>query len=165
MNRTCIIVADVKIARFYGIEAVESPRVKMKLVERTVLANPNSDLKILGESMSGRVHTETNTNRQAGPMHPMVAQRERHRGEFDRRFVHEISRQAGEITGGWKQGTVVLVAGPRLLGLMREPLRNALHQGIELKELAKDYAHLPASELHDHLAQSRLIPARSGGSQ
>lgn len=165
MNRTCIIVADAKIARFFGIEAVESPRVNMKLVERTVLANPNSDLKILGESMSGRVHTETNTNRQAGPMHPMVAQRERHRGEFDRRFVHEITRQTGEITGGWKQGTVVLVAGPRLLGLMRESLRNALHQGIELKELAKDYAQLTPSELQKHLDLKRLVPARRGGIQ
>jgi len=165
MNRTCIVVADARLARFYGIEAVESPRVKMKLVERTVLANPNSDLKILGESMSGRVHTETNTNRQAGPMHPMVAQRERHRGEFDRRFVHEISRQAGEITKGWKDGTVVLVAEPRLLGLLREPLRKALHQGVELKELAKDYTHLTSAELYERLTLNSLMPARRGGVQ
>ena len=162
MNRTCIIVADAKIARFYGVEETESPRVKMKLVERTVLANPNSDLKTLGRSVTGRPRTETNTNRQAGPMHPMVAQRERHRGEFDRRFVREIARQAGGITKGWKDGTVVLVADPRLLGLMREPLRKAMNPGIVLKELAKDYAHLTASELHDHLALSGVLPARHG---
>jgi len=156
------VVADARLARFYGVEAVESPRLKMKLVERTVLANPNSDLKILGESMTGRVHTETNTDRQAGPMHPMGAQRERHRGEFDRRFVHEISRQAGEITKDWKDGTIVLVAEPRLLGLMREPLRKALHQGIELKELAKDYTHLSAAELHDHLVVSGIVAGRHG---
>ena len=156
------MVADARLARFYGVEAVESPRLKMKLVERTVLANPNSDLKILGESMTGRVHTETNTDRQAGPMHPMGAQRERHRGEFDRRFVHEISRQAGEITKDWKDGTIVLVAEPRLLGLMREPLRKALHQGIELKELAKDYTHLSAAELHDHLVVSGIVAGRHG---
>ncbi len=157
MNRTCIVVADTTLARFYGVEAVESPRLNMKLVERTALTNPNSDLKKLGESTTGRVHTETNTNRQSGPMHPMGAQRERHRDEFDRRFVQEISRQAADVTKGWKEGTVVLVAEPRLLGLMREPLRKAVHQGIELKELAKDYAQFTISELRDQLALSGII--------
>lgn len=158
MNRTCIVVADTRLARFYGVEAVESPRLNLKLVERTALTNPNSDLRKLGESTTGRVRTETNTNRQAGPMHPMGAQRERHRDEFNRRFVQEISRQAGEITKDWKEGTVVLVAEPRLLGLMREPLRTAVHRGIELKELAKDYAQLSASELSDQLASNGIIP-------
>lgn len=152
------MVADAKGARFFGIEAVDMPRAKTKLVERAALPNPNFDLKALGEGTTGRVHTETNTNRQAGPMHPMGAQRERHRGELNRRFVKEISRQAGQITGGWKDGTVVLVAEPGLLGLLREPLREALHQGIVLKELAKDYAQFSPSELHDHLTQNRVIP-------
>lgn len=160
MNRTCIVVADAKLARFYGVEAVESPHLRTKLVELTVLANPNSDLKTLGESVTGRPRTETNTNREAGPVHPIGAQRERHRDEFDRRFVREIARQAGGITKGWKDGAVVLVADPRLLGLMREPLRKALSRGIELKELAKDYAHLTASELHDHLSLNSIVPVR-----
>lgn len=159
MNRTCIVVADARQARFYSVEDVESPRLKMKLVERTVLPNPNSDLKVLGEGMSGRVHTETNTNRQAGPMHPMGAQRERHRLELDRRFGQEIARETAAVTKEWKDGTVVLVAEPRMLGLLREPLRTALRQGIELKELAKDYTNLPAAELHEHLALNGLVQA------
>jgi protein required for attachment to host cells len=153
------VVADSKLARFFGVEAVDSPHVKTKLVERAVLPNPNSDLKTLGESASGRVHTETNTNRQAGPVHPMGAQRERHRDEFNRRFVQEISRQTSGITKGWKDGTVVLVAEPRLLGLLRGPLHDALRPGIELKELAKDYAQLSPSDLQEHLALNRLITA------
>ena len=56
----------------------------------------------------------------------------------------------------------MLVAEPRLLGLVREPLRKALHQGIELKELAKDYAQLTSSELRDHLVLASLVPARRG---
>ena len=165
MNRTCIIVADIKLARFYGIEAVESPRVKMKLVERTSLSSSSSDLKALGTSVSGRPHTETNTNRGSGPVHPMGAQRDRHRVELERRFGHEIASQAAEVTKAWNKGTIVLVAEPRLLGLMREPLRKALHQGIELKELAKDYAQLTASELRDQLDLTGLVPARRGGLQ
>ena len=70
MNRTCIVVADAGLARFYDIEEVESPRLKMKLVERAVLTN-ETDLKVLGQSVTGRVRTETNTDRGSGPVHPM----------------------------------------------------------------------------------------------
>jgi protein required for attachment to host cells len=157
VNKTCIVVADAGLARFYGVEEVDSPRVKTKLVERVVLNNP--DLRTLGTSVTGRPRTETNTNREAGPVHPMGAQRERHRVELERRFGQEIVRQVGEITKSWNEGVVVLVAEPQLLGLMRESLRKALHQGIELKELAKDYTSLPAHELHERLALSRFMPA------
>lgn len=164
MIKTCIVAADGGIARFYGIEEVESPRVKLVLVERTVL-NHETDLKVLGTSATGKVHTETNTNRGSGPVHPMGAQRERHRGELERRFGVEIVRQAAALTKGWDQGIVVLVAEPQLLGLMREPMRKALHRGIELKELAKDYTHLTATELLGHLALHNLVPEARRASQ
>lgn len=160
MIRTCIVVADAGLARFYGVEEVDSPRVKLKLVERTVLTNP--DLKSLGKSVTGRPRTETNTNREAGPVHPMGAQRERHRVELERRFGAELVRQTGDVTKGWKQGVVILVAAPQLLGLIRESMRKSLHPGIELKELAKDYAHLSAAELHEHLALNRIISDGAG---
>jgi len=164
VNRTCIVVADSRTARFYGVEESDAPRAKAKLVERAMLGN-ETDLRALGERASGKARTETNSNRGAGPVHPIEAQRERHRVELDRRFGREIARQAGEIAAAWKQGTVVLVAEPRLLGLVRELLRDALHRGIELKELAKDYANLAPSELHEHLARSRLIPGPRGNGQ
>jgi hypothetical protein len=50
-----------------------------------------------------------------------------------------------------------------MLGLLREPLRKELRPGVDLKELAKDYSHLSASELRDHLALNRLLPARPAG--
>lgn len=164
MNRTCIIVADGGVSRFLGVEELESPRVRLALVERTVLKN-NTDLKSRGESVTGKVRTETNSDRGSGPVHPMGAQRERHRGELDRRFAMEITRQAADLTQGWEQGTVVLVAEPQLLGLMREALRKALHRGIELKELAKDYTHLTPPELLEHLALNKLIPAHRRAAQ
>ena len=156
VTNTCIVVADARIARFYGVEAADAPRLKTRLVERAVLTG-SPGLKELGQSTTGRVRTETNTDRGAGPVHPIGAQRERHHVELDRRFGREIARQAGEITAAWKAGTVVLVAEPRLLGLMRELLREALPRAIELKELAKDYANFPVSELHEHLVRSQLI--------
>jgi len=165
MNRTCIVVADIRLARVYCTEAVDSPRVKMKLVEQASLSNPGANLKALGRSTSGRTRTETNTNREAGPMHPIGAQRERHRLELDRRFCQEIARETAAVTKEWNGGAVVLVAEPRQLGLMREPLRHVLHQGIELKELAKDLTNLTPAELCKRLTLGSLLPARRGGVQ
>ena len=159
MSRMCIVVADAGVARFFDVEAGESPRVKVRLIERAVLTN-DTDLRSRGESVTGKVRTETNSDRGSGPVHPVVAQRQRHRVELERRFGVEIARQAGELTKDWKEGTVVFVAEPRFLGLARELMRKALHRRIELKELAKDYAHLTAAELHDHLAVNRFLPAR-----
>ena len=151
MSRTCIIVVDSRRARVFDVQPVDAPRVKTALVEHAVLENP--DLRELGTSVTGRPRTETNTNRQAGPVHPMGAQRERHRLALERRYAGDIARKAGEITKGWKSGTVVLVAEPRLLGLVRETLRKALGSGVELKELAKDYTGFTAAEIRD------LLPA------
>jgi protein required for attachment to host cells len=158
MNRTCIIVADARHARFFSVEASDTPRHGMKLVEQRTLSNP--DPSDLGSSVTGRPRTETNTNRQAGPVHPMDAQRQRHGLELERAFGREIARHAGELTAKWKDGTVVLIAEPRLLGLSRESLRDALHPTVELKEVAKNYASLSASELRDQLDLTSILFAR-----
>ena len=103
------------------------------------------------------------TNRQAGDVHPVAARREHHRLELERRFAREIAQHAANLTRSWNGGTVVLVAEPRMLGLVREPLHRALRPGIELKELAKDYSHFTAAELRDHLVLNRLIPEHLPG--
>jgi protein required for attachment to host cells len=159
MNRTCIVVADGGVARFYEVETVESPRAKAVLRERSVLRG-NADLKAPGASATGRARAETNTSRGTGTVHPVEAQRERHRVELESRFAEEIVRRTGELVQGWLDGVAVLVAEPQLLGLVRGPLRKALPRGVELKELAKDYAHLDPSQLHDHLARNGLVPVR-----
>ena len=160
MNRTCIVVADAQHARFFAVEASDAPRDRMKLVERLSLANPAMEAARRGGA--GSVKTERVSNRQAGDVHPIEPRRQQHRLELERRFGREISRQAAEITRTWDDGTVVLAADPRLLGLMREEMRGALKPVIELKELAKDYVRLTPEELHDHLALNHLVPARHG---
>jgi len=159
LNRTCILVADAGTARLFDVEEVDSPRARLALVERTALTG-NLNLRSRGESVTGKVRTETNSDRGSGPVHPIAEQRERHRGELERRFGQEIIRQTAELTQDWERGVVVLVAEPQLLGLIREPLRKALHRGIDLKELARDYVHLTAPELYDRLASNGIVPAR-----
>jgi protein required for attachment to host cells len=150
VDKTCIVVADSKHARFFLAGASDTPRRPLKLVEGAALFNP--DIEAVRRNGAGRVKTERVSNRQAGPVHPIGAHRERHRLELERRFGREIASQAARITGAWTSGAVLLIAAPRLLGLVRETLRDALHPGIELKELAKDYTALSETELGDHLA-------------
>ena len=149
MNRLCVVVADRGGARFFEAQPVDAPRVKTTLVERAVLDNPG--LRELGASVTGRARTETNTSRQAGPVHPIGAQRERHRLEHERQLGRKIVRQVQKLTRGWTSGAVMLIAGPRLLGLTREALREALPAGIVLKELERDYVGLSAAEIRDRV--------------
>ena len=149
MHSTCVVVADAARARFLLVEESNTPRVPFRLVERDALENP--DLRERGWAVTGRVRTETNTNREGGPKHPIGAQRERHRLELERRFSREIVRKIGAITRGWPAGTVIFVAAPQFLGLVRGHLRDELAPGVQLKEVARDYTALPADEIRDRL--------------
>src|SRR3970040_2099385 len=117
MDNTCVVVAGSGRARIFLLEESHAPRAPIRLIERGTLAN--ASLRSRGRSVTGRVRAENNTNREAGPMHPMGAQRERHRIELERRFSVEIARKAAALARNWSTGSVVLVANPRLLGLLR----------------------------------------------
>jgi protein required for attachment to host cells len=161
MDNICVVVADARRARLFTLQARAAPRAPFRLAERGTLSNMS--LRARGRSVTGRVRTETNTNRQAGPMHPIGAQRERHRIELERRFAAEVARRAAVLARNWASGSVVLVAEPRMLGFLRGAVRIVLKPAIPVKELAKDYARLTASRLLDHLAADGIVPARGGG--
>ena len=161
MDNICVVVADARRARFFVLRESDAPRAPFRLAERGTLSNMS--LRARGRSVTGRVRTETNTNREAGPIHPIGAQRERHRIELERRFSVEVAAKAAAVAKTWLTGSVVLVADPRMLGFLREAVRGALKPGIRVKELAKDYARLTASRLRDHLAGDGIVPGRGGG--
>jgi protein required for attachment to host cells len=161
MNDLCIVVADGARARLYFVES-DGPRKGGRLVEQAALTQP--DLRALGTSVTGRVRTETNTNRQAGPVHPIGAQRERHRLQVERRFAASITETAAGLVEDWARGAVVLVAEPRMLGLLREMARGVMSRRVAVKELARDYTNLTAAELYDRLVHSGVVrgAARNG---
>jgi protein required for attachment to host cells len=157
MDNICVVVADARRARLFIVQAREAPRAPFRLAERGALSNMT--LRARGRSVTGRPRTETNTNRQAGPVHPMGAQRERHRVELERRFSTEIARKAAALARNWSNGSVVLVADPHMLGFLRAAVRSAVRPAIRVKELAKDYARLTVARLLDRLAADGIVPA------
>ena len=151
----CIVAADGGRARLFVPVEDGGSRSGVSLVERECLVNP--DYRARGAESPCRTKTEQVTNRQAGDVHPIDARRDHHRLELERRFAREIAQRVAAMTQSWNAGTVVLVAEPRLLGLVREPLHKALRPGIDLKELAKDYSHFSAEELLELLKLRRMI--------
>lgn len=154
MQKTCLIVADSARARLFFVVPDEAPRRKIRLIEQATLVN--QETRERGRNGAGLVNSERNTNRQAGPMHPVGAQRERHRLEHERRFGAEIVEKAVALTRDWNEGVIVLIAEPRLLGLMRERLRGALKKEIALEQLAKDYNGLSTAALEKIVISQRL---------
>ncbi|HKA41700.1 MAG TPA: host attachment protein [Burkholderiales bacterium] len=151
MDRTCIVVADVRYARFFSVEQ-DDANSGTRLVERLALVNPEVESGGLEAGRVGDRHVGDTGSTEPRPQQLSL--------EPGRRFRRDIARRAVEMTRDWKTGTVVLVAGPHLLGLTREALRDALEPGVELKELARDYAWLDAARIHDYLAACALIPTR-----
>jgi protein required for attachment to host cells len=154
MDNTCLIVADGSRARLFVVVPFDSPRRKLRLEQQAILVNKETTIR--GRSGAGQVKSERNTNRQAGPVHPIGAERDRHRLEHERRFGSEIVERAMDLTAGWQQGVMILIAEPRLLGLMRGRLRTALKSEIKLEELAKDYNGLSIAELERVVIAQRL---------
>ena len=160
MSELCIVVADGARARLFVVEPDGASRKGARLVEQAALTQP--DLRALGTSVTGRPRTETNTNRQAGPVHPIGAQRERHRLEIERRFAAIITETAAGLVDDWPRGTVVLIAEPRMLGFLRDTVRSVLKPGIAVKELARDFSSLTVAELYDRLVRGGVIRAADG---
>ena len=154
MKKTCLVVANGGRARLFVVVPEDGPRRKLQLIEQATLVNAETMER--GGNGAGRIYSERNTNRQAGPVHPVAARRERHRLEHERRFGAEIVERAAYLTADWKEGVMVLIAEPRLLGLMRERMRDALRGEIRLEELAKDYSGLSTSALERIVISQRL---------
>ena len=76
--------------------------------------------------------------------HPMSPFPRRHRAELERRFAANVAECAAGLVKGWKDGSIVLVADPKMLGLAREGVRAVAKGGVSVKELADTFARAPA---------------------
>jgi protein required for attachment to host cells len=153
MADTCIVVADGARARLFLAETPENG--KGGLVEMADLVNPEYQAR--GKHVLPTARSTRNTSRQSGPVHPYAQRRGRHLLELEKRFAQEVVARAAGLVRGWNRGSVLLIADPRMLGLLREAGRTAFRRGVTIQEIAKDYSQLPVSELYAHLVQSGVI--------
>lgn len=152
MDECVVIAADGARARMFLVEKDADLQAGSRLIEKVDLVN--TDYLVRGKE-APRVRTERNTSRQAGPMHPQDAERDWHRIEVERRFAREIAAHASALVKG--RGKLVLVAAPRMLGLIRQPLRSAISARVNISELARDHTRLTPARLYQRLVADALI--------
>ena len=162
LDKKTIIVAviDGTKARFLTLELEQLPDddFGLSLVEKKVLYNPNNELS--GQELWANTKTGRNYGTSAQG-HSYDDHRQNHIMEFERRFAQTISHQIASFIQICKARHLVLAAEPQILGFMREALMPVLPKNIELSELAKDLCKLTTKEIHEYLANRKLLPART----
>ena len=152
-----VIVADGARARMFVVAQDAELQARLRLVEKIDLVN--TDYTARGKHAPG-VRSERNTSRQAGPVHPQDAERDRHRLELERRFAREIADHALTMMKAGGAVKLVLAAEPRMLGLIRRPLRAALGKRVTINEMARNHTHLTPSRLRQRLLADNVIRLR-----
>lgn len=157
MNQHLLItVLDSANARFLILVPVEIPGNGFVLTEYPGLVLPAMN------SSGAELWSSSKTGRNRGPQgqdHSYDDHRQEHLIEFERHFADSIAHQVSQMIQEHHLQSVLLVAAPKILGVMRSSLESALPQTVKLTELAKDICHLTPYEIQVYLAEQKLIPA------
>lgn len=159
MNQYVVAVIDGTRARFFTLEPAESPEYQSgpNLIERDCLTNTTKETQ--GKDLWA--NTKTGCNRGSGSQaHGYEDHRENHLNEFERSFAKEIVSKIINLSDDYHAQQVLLVAEPKVLGLVREVITPQLPKTLKLQELAKDLCKLKVLELHEYLAHKELLPRR-----
>ena len=155
-GRTGIIVMDGARARFIGIQLPDDEALDggPRLVEHAELVNPDGDTPARGlfSDRSGRAHASA-----ASAAHGLDDHRDRHQAEIDRRFARQICQGAERFVAERQLRRLIVVAPPRLLGVLRGELGSDGFRNVEVVELNEDHSRQSLRDLHDTLAARGLV--------
>lgn len=149
MSKYTVVVADAVRARFFALQDSLTPEVESspRLVERKCLLNPEKEKKGAprrGNPLSGRSFED---------------HRERRELEEQRHFSSLIVKEALKQTRKEDAHSLVLVAGRKTLGMIRESLAAIKTNGLGIQEWDRDLTGDAPQEIQALLAKRKLIPA------
>lgn len=81
----------------------------------------------------------------------------REREQSARRFAKELAAAARELVRARKSKSLVLVASPKFLGIVRLEVRKAIPKKVELTELAEDLSWHATAQLEKVLARRGVL--------
>lgn len=165
MPEYCVVVMNGARARFFTLEPSDAPTVEggPNLKEHTDLVNPDHETQqtaLWSDNKSGRNRTSGGGTAAGGPAHGYDDHRTRHEDEFKRRFARAIAEEAARLVQSTKAENVVLAAQNRMLGILRPELDPLVKTGVQIHDVAKDLSKMSAHEIHQHLANDKLVPPR-----
>lgn len=159
MSDYCVVSMDGARARFFTLEPAQQPAVQsgpglMEAAEALVNAE--------AEQSGAELWSDTSTGRNAsfGGAHGYDDHRDRHVGEYRRRFAQRVAEQAVLLAEQQRAKCLVIVAEKQMLGLVRGELHVPAKASFEVRELARDLSRLSPVDLQGHLAAEGLVPAR-----
>jgi protein required for attachment to host cells len=158
----CVLVVDAARARVLTLEtdADELLPTFAELVEVADITNPARRARpaeFFSDTRSGQRREGSH-----GPLHGVDDRRDRHHRGMDRRFAALAADQAAELWRRYPACRVLVVAAPRMLGLLRPAIAERMRGQTphDVRELARDLTRLAPATLHDALAEAGLLPAR-----
>jgi protein required for attachment to host cells len=159
MTRFLVAVVNGAKARFLTLEPLDAPELESgpDLIERCDLVNPTFEMA--GQDLWA--NTKTGRNRGGGGQgHNYDDHRDNHLVEFGRRFAQDIVAEIDRLIADYDLNSLILVAEPQILGILRDCLHSSNGRSVTIDELSKDLCRLKARQLQDYLAQKGLVPTR-----
>lgn len=146
--RVRIVVADEGEARFYDIAGPDAP---LRLCGR--VANPSARLhdRDLKSDRPGRVFNRAPpaAGRRGAVAHHSTGGERRPRVQQAQRFARRIAQELDQAQQQNQFDRLVLMAGPRFLGTLRNALRNSVRDPVAT--VARDLVHEDERAVRDHL--------------
>ena len=158
MVERCIIVADGARARFIVVEEAGDPQFESgpRLVEHRALVNPEAEIRsedLFSDVRSGRGHAAPDR-----PAYGLDDHRLQHRAANKRRFAKLVAEALVEIAGQRQLERIILVAEPRMLGMLRAELDVHRLRHLERAELAEDLSWHSVEHIQEVLVRHGLLP-------
>jgi protein required for attachment to host cells len=140
MTTVRVLVADERAAAFYDLENLRSP-----LQPRATLDDPTATLRDreLESDRPGRGFAS------GGHRHGVDGERSARR-ENETRFAGRIAHEVERARQHNEFDRLVIMAGPRMLGLLREALAEPSRSAVAA-EVPKDLAHHDLDAIRDHV--------------
>lgn len=158
MTRTTIIAIDGAHARFFSLEIPEEPLTDggARLIELKDFVNPDAHVpeRLQFSDRMGRAHASP-----GGVAHALDDGRERHREEDERRWIRGLLDEMDRFARLQQSKRLVLVAEPRLLGVLRAQLVHERLHGVEIAEVGENVTRHPVAQIQSMLALRGLVPA------
>ncbi len=158
MVKFAVAVINGSQARFFTLDsaALSEYESSPNLLEEESLADSTRELH--GQELWA--NTKTGRNRGSnGQAHSYDDHRQKHEIEFEKRFANKISSAMLNLIQTHQARHLIIVAEPRILGMLRDLMTGNLFKNLQIDEVAKDICHLKSNQIHDYLAKKGLLPA------
>lgn len=158
MKRACIAIVDAARTRIFTYDPAESNGVHAAsdrtLREEVDLVNPGGRGRDLFST------TRPGIERVAPGGGSTDDHREVHLDQLERNFAQHIVDEVDRIARERAFTRIVLVTPPKMLGELRKVDGKLRRPEMSVEYLERDLARLTSSQIHDHLADLRIISPR-----